>query len=139
MQPLAQAFEERLQELDAYLEFLEALDVQMQIGTPRIGDTSITTQQQRILFSAVYLQLYNLVEATITRCVDSVCAATAESGRWRPSDLSVQLRREWVRVMAHTHLPLNDENRLLAAVALSVSVHGGYPGPVESLSPYQLY
>ena len=116
---LSQTFEERLQEIEAYLDLLEALEKQVQTGRPFIGAATITTQQQKILYSCVYLQLYNLVEATVTWCIDAVCAAAADNKRWRPSDLSEGLRREWVRSTARTHLPdLTIEHRLQSAVEL---------------------
>ena len=64
MDPLTESFEERLQEIEVYLDLLEHLEQQVAIGPPKIGESSITTQQQKILYSSVYLQLYNLVEAT---------------------------------------------------------------------------
>ncbi len=116
---LSQTFEERLQEIEAYLDLLEALERQVQDGPPLIGGTTITTQQQKILYSCVYLQLYNLVEATVNWCIDAVCAAATDDERWRPSDLSEDLRREWVRSTARTHLSdLTIENRLKSAVEL---------------------
>ena len=111
MDTLTLAFEERLLELDAYLDLLDALERQTQHGPPVIGGGPVTAQQQKILYSAVYLQLYNLVEATVTWCLEAVCAAAAKDGRWCPSDLSAELRREWVRTTAQTHAGLNDENR----------------------------
>ena len=33
------------------------------------------------------LQLYNLVEVTVTRCVEAVHDAAADSDRWTPADL----------------------------------------------------
>lgn len=113
---IAQAFEDRLQEIDAYLALLEALERQVQHGPPRIGGEVITAQQQRILYSSVYLQLYNLAEATATWCVQAVADATAENGRWRPGDLTIELRREWVRFIARTHVELNADHRLATAV-----------------------
>lgn len=120
MHPLEEAFEERLQEIEAYLDLLDTLEQQLQAGIPRFGGAgpAITPQQQKVLYSAVYLQLYSLVEATITRCVDAVRSAAAEGGRWRPGDLSEELRREWVRYMARTHFDLNYENRLASALNL---------------------
>jgi hypothetical protein len=111
-----QAFEERLQEIDAYLDFLEGIEQQIQIGAPRIGSATITTQQQKILYSSVYLQLYNLVEATVTRCIESICVASAAGGRWKPAHLTNEMRREWVRTTARTHTELNVENRLKTTV-----------------------
>lgn len=116
MDQLTQTFEERLQEIEAYLDLLEALERQVQEGPPKIGGAAITAQQQKILYSSVYLQLYNLVEATITWCVDAVVAAAAEP--WHPADLVDKLRREWVRSTARTHLDLNEANRLEEAVKL---------------------
>ena len=118
MEILSEAFEERLQEIETYLDLLDALERQVQQGTPILGGAPITAQQQKILYSSVYLQLYNLVEATVTWCVDAVCAAAAKDGRWHPRDLSEALRREWVRSTARTHLDLNYDHRLESAVEM---------------------
>lgn len=120
MNDFVQAFEERLQEIEAYLDLLELLERQVQQGPPRIGETgpTISVQQQRILYSSVYLQLHSLVESTITRCVDAVSTAVVEKGPWLPSDLSVNLRREWVRYIARTHTELTYEHRLESALML---------------------
>ena len=120
MGDFSQAFEDRLQEIEAYLDLLKSLERQVQSGTPRIGEgeqgVTITVQQQRILYSSVYLQLYNLVESTITRCTDAICAAVVDT--WKPCDLSAEMRREWVRFIARTHTELNYENRLHFALEL---------------------
>ena len=126
---LSQTFEERLEEIDAYLDLLEALERQVQEGPPRIGRAAITVQQQKILYSSVYLQLYNLVEATVNWCVDAVCAAAADKGRWRPGDLSEDLRREWVRYTARTHTNLNEQHRLDLAVRMSDRLIQALPVP----------
>ncbi|MEZ2229073.1 MULTISPECIES: MAE_28990/MAE_18760 family HEPN-like nuclease [unclassified Microcoleus] len=117
MEDLSQAFEERLQEIETYLDLLESIQEQVQGGTPQIGEATITPQQQKILYSSVYLQLYNLVESTITRCVDAVSNAVVNQSS-RPKDLSIELRREWVRCTARTHTDLNYENRLESALSL---------------------
>jgi hypothetical protein len=120
MSDLAQAFEERLQEIETYLDLLDELEKQVQQGPPQLGKSGpiITAQQQRILYSSVYLQLYNLVESTITRCLEAITTAIVEKGIWHPGDLSDPLRREWVRAIARTHVELNFENRLEAALIL---------------------
>jgi hypothetical protein len=120
MSDFVQSFNERLQEIETYLDLLGALEQQVQQGPPTIGGTGpvITVQQQRILYSSVYLQLYNLVESTVSRCVEAFSNAVIEKGPWLPSDLSANLRREWVRCIARTHTELNYENRLTAALEL---------------------
>jgi len=116
LEPLSKAFNERLQEIEAYLELLAALEREIRDGLPKIGDSSITVQQQRILYASVYLQLYNLVEATATWCIEGVVMASSKDEQWRPGDLSAEMRREWVKWKARTHSELNSENRLNQAV-----------------------
>lgn len=120
MEDFAQVFSDRLQEIDAYLDLLDALEIQVQQGPPRFGATgaTITVLQQRILYSSVYLQLYNLVESTVTCCIEAFTKAVVMRGPWHPSDLSTEMRREWVRCTARTHTELNYENRLTAALQL---------------------
>ncbi len=120
MTDLTTGFQERLTEVEAYLEFLSTMETQAQHGPPRLqgAEHPITTQQQRILYSSVYLQLYNLVEATMSRCIEAVAEAARENGRWKPHDLSNTLRREWVRVTARTHENLTPEHRLENALLL---------------------
>lgn len=120
MSILDQAFNERLGEIDAYLDLLAALELQVQTGPPRVGAQGpiITTTQQRILYSSVYVQLYNLVEATITKCVEMICDVISREERWRPSDLSDEFKREWVRYWARTHTDLNYENRLNSSLRM---------------------
>lgn len=110
-----QLFEERIQEIDAFIDLLEALDRQSQTSPPIIGGSVITAKQQKMLFASVYLQLYNLVEATATLCVTSVAKATTHGSAWSPGQLDAPIRREWVRTSARTHVILNQDNRLESA------------------------
>jgi hypothetical protein len=120
MEPLGPAFEERLGEINSYLELLEQIEAAARSGPPRIGEggSPITTQQQKILYSSVFLQLYNLVEATVVKCLDAVTSAALVDGTWNAGDLTTELRREWVRVTARTHVDLNYEHRLQSALVL---------------------
>lgn len=116
---LSAFFEERLGEIAEYVDLLTGLERAAQSGPPRIEGvgSSVSTSQQRILYSSVYLQLYNLVEATVSRCIDAVSVA-ANNGSWRPDDLNEDMRREWVRSSARTHVDLTPENRLTTAVTM---------------------
>jgi hypothetical protein len=114
---LALAFEERLIEIDAYLDLLD--EIQQQVGSGGRMGLRITEQQQRILHSSVYLQLYNLVESTITRCSDAISEAAALGGRWFPGDLSTQVRRQWIRSMIRADEDQNLENRFDGVVRLT--------------------
>ncbi len=119
MLSFVQSFEERLREIESYIEFLEALEEQVRKGLPQFGEggSTITVQQQRILYSSVYLQLYNLIESTVTRCADAI-SELVSSQELLPNDLCNELRQEWVRVTARTHTELNYENRLQSALTM---------------------
>jgi hypothetical protein len=121
MEELISSFEERLNEVEVYIDFLKTLETSAQEGPPKLerADTPISTQQQKILYSSVYLQLYNLVESTMTRCIETVSSTAANSGQWRASDLCDEMRKEWVRVIARTHTELTPDNRLNSALDLA--------------------
>lgn len=120
METLRTGFDERLSEVEAYLDFLTVLEVRAQDGPPKLegAQHAISTQQQKILYSSVYLHLYNLVESTMSRCIEAVAHSAARASEWKPGDLSVELREEWVRVIARTHVTLEPRQRLQSAVAL---------------------
>lgn len=129
IEKLRKDFDERLQEIDTYLDLLEMLEKEVGIGLPTIGGTIISVQQQKILYSSVYLQLYNLVEATVHWCLKAICSAASDSGKWRPGDFSEKLLREWARVYARTHEDLNHENRLTAVLSLCKLLIAAQPIP----------
>ena len=121
MNMLVTGFQERLDEVESYLEFLSSMEACAQEGPPRLQGAKhpISVQQQRILYSSVFLQLYNLVEATMSRCIETVTAAASENGQWKPSDLAPALKREWVRATARTHeIGLTAAHRLDRALAM---------------------
>ncbi|MCE9605758.1 MAG: hypothetical protein K8U03_12760 [Planctomycetia bacterium] len=124
---LEKSFDERVKEIESYLDLLDLVERQLQHGPPEIDGSALTTDQQRILYSSVYLQLYNLVEATATWCVDAVTFATSDPAQWHASQLASELRREWVRAQSRSHVDLNYSNRLQAAVELCDCLIAGLP------------
>ncbi|MCQ4269026.1 MAE_28990/MAE_18760 family HEPN-like nuclease [Pseudomonas stutzeri] len=120
MDELLSAFEERLAEVNSYIDFLWMVENGTRNGPPRIEGCSvpISAVQQKILYSGIFLQLYNLVESTMTLCIESVANATYRDGQWLPGDLVDSLRKEWVRSMARTHIDLSSQNRLDYAIRM---------------------
>lgn len=112
-------FNERFSEIETYLDFLQEVENATRKGPPRIQGASapISASQQKILNSSLYLQLYNLVEATVSRCLDAVVNEVCTSQRL-PGELNASLRTEWIRAIAKTHIVLSPSNRLEATVAM---------------------
>jgi hypothetical protein len=121
MRELFDLFEDRLAEIETYLDFLESVEAAIRSGVPRVGGEAgpvVTAQQQRILYSGVYLQLYNLVEATITGCLDAVSKVAMQRAQWAPGDLTKELRGEWVKNIARTNIEMGPDKRLEGAIVL---------------------
>lgn len=120
-------FDDRVAEIEDYITLLEAVESEAQSGPPEIGNAAITTRQQRMLCSSVFLQLYNLVEATATWCTSAVAQATADTGSWSVSQLEPAVQREWVRTNFRTHTVLNPNNRLAQSFDVCASILNGDP------------
>ena len=117
-------FQERVDEVDAFIQLVASIERSVREGTPVIHSATgqravVSPLQQRLLYAGVYLHLYNLVEATVSRCIAAVeAAASGAPENSMVGDLSLELRKEWVRSVARTHEDLNTENRLKAALEL---------------------
>ena len=111
-------FEDRVAEIEEYIGFLELLDREAKSGPPTLGGQAITTRQQRMLYSSVYLQLYNLVEATATWCISAMSRATAANGAWGVKQLDLKVRQEWLRTNLRTHVPLGEDKRYSTSIAV---------------------
>jgi MAE_28990/MAE_18760-like HEPN len=114
---LLESFNERAQEIDEYFGLLLTIESAGRAGMPRIGASgpSISATQQKMLRASVYVQLYNLVEATVCACLDAIAHALS-SPSTSVHELTLSLRREWVRHHARSHKELSDDNRLNAMV-----------------------
>lgn len=138
MDETIELFRDRVEEVNSYLEFLKELDKATKSGTPRFegSRTPISTMQTKILFSSLYLQLYNLVEATMSSCIDSVASAAFDNPHYKPNQLSEKLFRQWIRLMARTHVDLAPENRLDHAIELCGHLANALP--VKDLRPLKI-
>lgn len=105
-------FNDRVAEIEEYIDLLHAVDTTAQTGPRAVGGIAITARQQRMLYSSVYLHLYNLVEATATWCTSAVAEATAKGSRWRVGQLDSPVRREWIRANLRTHNQIGPDKRL---------------------------
>lgn len=126
---LTSFFTERYSEVETYLDFLKDIEVATRAGPPRLRNSNavISTEQLQILKSSFYLQLYNLTEATVTRCLKTIEAAI-ETAELRPTEFPLGLQREWIRSVARTHEPnLGVDKRFDAARKLAELLMTGDP------------
>lgn len=112
MHPLHESFKEHSKEINDYLDFLFILESETKKGPPKIGDSVISPQQVYSLYSSAFVQIYNLVEGTVSKCIESVCTVITKDKKHTPADLSDALRKEWLRFRAQTHVNLAPDKRL---------------------------
>ena len=114
-------FNERVQEINDYFNFLKAIDTAIKHGSPQIEQGSgsdnfiITVTHQKILYSSVYLQLYNLIEAIMIKGLEAISSEVTNS--LKPTDLSRELYEEWVKFEAKTSIELGFDKRFIAALS----------------------
>ena len=95
---LLENFQERLDEIEDYFAFLNRVDTQIQERSPERP----STEQQRILFSTVYLQLYNLIEATMSECLAEVVLKIIED-QVSPLQLNDGIQKKWLKSQLKPH------------------------------------
>jgi len=89
---LLENFQERLDEIENYFAFLSRVDTQIKERSP----DRPTQEQQRILFSTVYLQLYNLIEATMSECLAEVVEKIIQD-QVSPLQLNGGIQKKWLK------------------------------------------
>lgn len=112
---------ERISEIEDYLSLLRKLDHSIKNGKP-----IATSNQMRLLYSSVYIQLYNLVEAFVTKMIENLQTLVRDSNI-KPDELSEELFKLWIRVNAKTHEHLEFEKRLIHTIDMSKKIISQQP------------
>lgn len=95
---LLERFEERFVEIDDYFLFVEKVFTQR---GQRAADRA-SNNQLHILFSTVYLLLYNLIEATMNECLEEVVNSIIED-QVMPQELNDGLQKTWLKSQLKPH------------------------------------
>ncbi len=110
-------FNDRKKEIESYIQLLEHVDATMQKGTivlsirgesrnvqnseARKEEYVITPTQQKIMFSCLYLQLYNLIESTVIACISQlekeIKGITVQNWLRLNNDIRQELIRSWAK------------------------------------------
>lgn len=120
MSTVSELLEARASEIRDYLLLVANIEISIQSGLQVSGSGSlqVSVSQRKIIHSSVYLQLYNLVEATVTQGLKEVCLITISQQSRKLTDLNEHLRKEWVRAKARTHSSASPDERLKTAIWL---------------------
>lgn len=113
---LQEDFNEKKAEIEEYIQLLENVDRTLHEGTifltarrehnaatqdDKSKEFAITPSQQKIMFSCLYLQLYNLVESTVIGCISALeqTVQKIDTSSWLKLNdfLRQEIIRSWVK------------------------------------------
>jgi hypothetical protein len=121
MSDVFRKFDARVEEIELYLSFLASVQDAVS-GNANSGKFQVafafTPKHQQVLHASVFLHLYNLVESTVTWCIELVESAVSSHESRTIGHLSERLRTEWVKTVARTSEDLTHGHRLDAALLL---------------------
>lgn len=102
---LRDMFNDRTSEINSYLTLLNDIEAFLGAGNFRIpgSPNNLTPLQQSMLYSGTYLQLYNLVEATMNLFIQVLREEITIRHTYRYKDLKDDIRNEWIRNMSKSH------------------------------------
>ncbi|ELC3209845.1 MAE_28990/MAE_18760 family HEPN-like nuclease [Vibrio parahaemolyticus] len=123
MQLVRASYAERVSDIEANFELIQNISNAIgSKGSARfpVNDThyTITTQQQKILYSGAYLQLYNLVESTVTQLLAAVGKHSQSGINGDLTKLSEKIRNLYLKHIIPPEGNLTPEKRLEQALTL---------------------
>lgn len=107
-------FRERVDDIQAYFEFVEGLEREVVSGVR----VEVSPQQLKIMYAGIYLQLYNMVEAIVCSLIEAVERAVFASGEVHPVGFTEAFRNIYVKSVLGTSESLNAEQRLERALIM---------------------
>ena len=137
MQLVRDTYSERVSDIEAHFELVKNISAAIGNGGARFpiddGHYTITIQQQKILFSSTYLQLYNLVESTINQLMSAVGRHSQNGISGDLTKLSNKVRDLYLKHMLPSDPNLAPEKRLEHAIRLLQQAVGSEP--IEIIIP----
>lgn len=122
MQLVQEVFQERIADIESYFELVNNIELAIGsggaffnvVGTPY----QINPGQQKIMYSGIYLHLYNLVESTISMLIDAVERHAAQGINGQLLLLTENMRKLYVKSVAAPYESISNDKRLEKALEL---------------------
>jgi len=115
-------FDERVLDIESYFELVNNIELAISAGGAvlHFNSTSYTVkpEQQKIMYSSIYLHLYNLIESTISTLIEAVERHATEGINGQLALLTDNMRKLYVTSVAAPYELLTNEKRLEKALLL---------------------
>ncbi len=107
MQLVRTTFNERVSDIESYFELVKNIEIAISQSSATFnvngGLYNITPDQQKIMYSGIYLHLYNLVEATMNMLIDALERNAQAALGGDVALLSESLRSLYVKSVTQPH------------------------------------
>jgi len=115
-------FDERINDIESYFELVNNIELAISSGGAvfHFNGTGYTVkpEQQKIMYSSIYLHLYNLIESTISTLIEAVERHTTDGINGQLALLTENMRKLYVTSVAAPFELLTNEKRLEKALLL---------------------
>jgi hypothetical protein len=128
MEAIRKSFRERCREIGRYLAFVRFVEVSGSdvVSRDRSRQFPIDQTTTHVLKASVFVHLYNLVESVVTNCLARV-AQEIHDNKLTYGDINREWQACYVRELARTQDPMNQETRLRALLIVCDRLLGNLP------------
>ncbi|PZQ90059.1 MAG: hypothetical protein DI542_08745 [Acinetobacter johnsonii] len=131
MELVRSVFNERIYDIESYFELVNNIELAISFGGAilHFNTTSyvVKPEQQKIMYSSIYLHLYNLIESTISMLIDAVERHATTGINGQLGLLTEKMRKIYVTSVAAPYELLTNEKRLEKALVLFEQVLNLHP------------
>lgn len=131
MELVRSVFNERIYDIESYFELVNNIELAISSGGAilHFSTTSyvVKPEQQKIMYSSIYLHLYNLIESTISMLIDAVERHATTGINGQLGLLTEKMRKIYVTSVAAPYELLTNEKRLEKALVLFEQVLNLHP------------
>lgn len=122
MELVRSVFNQRIEDIESYFELVNSIELAISSGGAvfHFDDNSYTVkpEQQKIMYSSIYLHLYNLIESTISTLIDAVERHATSGINGQLNLLTEKMRKLYVTSVVAPYELLTNEKRLEKAISL---------------------
>lgn len=122
MQLVKATFQERVEDIESYFELVSNIELAVGYGGAVFNVNGnqyrIKPEQQKIMYSGIYLHLYNLVESTVSMLIDAVERHASVGINGQLSVLTENMKKLYVKSVAAPFESISNDKRLEKALDL---------------------
>lgn len=122
MELVHSVFNERVNDIESYFDLVHHFELAISFGGAALNFGNISyvvrPEQQKIMYSSIYIHLYNLIESTISTLINAVERHATSGINGKLELLTDNMRKLYITSVASPYELLSNEKRLEKAISL---------------------